>query len=69
MFAIGDRVVVKPTSSYPSMDGYYGHVVAKPSTERVFVEIDGRTNREPMAEDIAHNNPWPFFNEELEHAD
>ena len=51
------------------MDGYYGHVVAKPSTERVFVEMDGRTNGEPMAEDIAHNNPWPFFNEELEHAD
>ena len=69
VFAIGDRVVVKATSSYAGMDGYHGQVVAKPSPERVFVELHGRTNGEPMAEDITYNNPWPFFNEELEHVD
>jgi len=73
VFAIADRVVVKTTTTYEGMDGYYGRVVAipyrEPVFEPVFVELHGRTNGEPMREDIAHNNPWPFFNKELEHSD
>jgi hypothetical protein len=69
-FRIGDRVIVKDTAEH-GMDGYFGHVIATEYdvAPMVQLQIEGRTQGRPLAPEIAPYNPWPMFDDELEHAD
>lgn len=79
-FEIGHRVIVTGWDNDENdpgrgMNGYYGHVVqVYPqviSEPMVYVSLKGRVGAEARLHDLDVNDddPWPFREIELEHAD
>lgn len=79
-FAAGDRVICKPNGCLgPDMVGYYGHVAtirpagigsAHQGQNMVLVSLIGRVGG-PVNENNLDkgDDPWIFYEDELEHAD
>ena len=78
-FKAGDRVIVKnwrhSSSHSTDMNGYFGHVVAvyndSVPNPMVDVSLEGRIGQPPRSHDLDphSDDPWPFFENELEHID
>lgn len=74
-FDIGNRVIVqhwKSSDFDAGMNGYYGHVVElHPRAPRpmVSVALQGRSGAPARDHDLDPDDPWIFYENELEHAD
>lgn len=69
-FREGDRVVVKNSEFYQEfLNDHYGHVVRPVKLSLLEVEIEGRTDRKPMSDEVRQHNPFWLSEEELEHVD
>lgn len=73
-FRVGDRVIVTNFrgSVNTDMTGYYGHVVTVSGlVPWVEVSLMGRVGAEARPHDLDPNgdDPWPFQESEVQHAD
>lgn len=69
-FAKGDRVVVKNSEFYEEfLNDHYGHVVRLVKPGLLEVQIEGRTDREPIDAEVQQLNPFWLTDYELEHVD
>lgn len=75
-FHVGDRVIVKPCTDVSDiMAGYYGHVhtVAKvtPKGQIILVSLEGRVGKPVYQKDLdlTGDDPFIFYDNEIEHAD
>lgn len=80
-FAVGQRVVTTFDGHPHVLQNYYGHVTKvdefgrsgvifphRPGEPLIWVNLKGRVDGEPVW-DVAIDDSWPFWRDELEHAD